>query len=139
MYRLKTVHYMALSNLAYIDFSNEDVNETIAKLGKKLKSDNNSLIELNDSLNAPLKEIANDWQLIAVQDNNTESGFYGLAFQNITSKEIVFSFRGTDISNNIIKTKNDFISDLQLAVSSANLGEPNQFREADEFVIATLQ
>lgn len=38
----------------------------------------------------------NSWKVLAVGDNNTASGFFGVAFQNVNTGEVVFSFRGTE-------------------------------------------
>ena len=73
-----------------------------------------------------------NWTLVNFQ-SNTSTGFAGAAFQDNTSEELVFAFRGTepvsqfgaDITN----------ADLQIALQESL---PSQFIEAENFVNSVL-
>lgn len=75
-----------------------------------------------------------DWTLVHFQ-SNTLSGFAGAAFQN-PSDELVFAFRGTEPA---IPDLGDFVTDAQIAAGGNTLGTPNQFDDAFDFWVTTLQ
>ena len=105
---LITKDYLNLSALAYIDFNKYLMGATIKELiERKAISEKN----LDNSGLSALKDTSNSfrsYKLISFQ-SNTVSGFTAMAFQapdkkdkneNVTEKgEIVFSFRGIEISS----------------------------------------
>ncbi|MBN1468768.1 MAG: hypothetical protein JW924_08590, partial [Fusobacteriaceae bacterium] len=69
------------------------------------------------------------WKVLAVGDKNSTSGFFGVAFQNITTGEVVFSFRGTEGGNPVQIPKDMALADLQIVMGVV----PQQFKDAVEF------
>lgn len=150
---VKTIEYLSLSALAYVDFKESDAGLTLDEIirdeqKKKSRKDFNldspELSALQNSSN-PLRS----WKIIAQSPSSVSEvkvvnyrgykrkevvtytiGFSCTAFQNPETGEIVFAFRGT---NNI----KDWGTDIQIAsfVPQAFIG---QFQKAKDFVFNTL-
>ncbi len=122
---LTTVQYLALSQFAYNNFSQSDVDSdpptTISDLLERYAVEHEG-----EPVLEALSEISN-WKLVGFQAN-TSQGFAGMAFQapngaNGEPGEIVFSFRGTE------EGRLDYQTDFWLAVG----GVPAQFTDVENF------
>lgn len=138
------LQYMALSAIAYNDLPTgfNVVNGasqpwTILDLIKAGKIEDVEFKEATGTIEVTNPELSAittmlNWPLISSQPN-TASGFAAVAFQNSTTDEVVFAFRGTepvsqfgaDITN----------ADLQIALQESL---PSQFIEAENFVNSVL-
>ena len=150
---VKTIEYLSLSALAYVDFKESDAGLTLDEIirdeqKKKSRKDfninNPELSALQNSSN-PLRS----WKLIAQSPSSVSEvkvvnyrgykrkevvtrsiPFSCAAFQNPETGEIVFAFRGT---NNI----KDWGTDIQIA-SFVPQAFIRQFQQAKDFVFNTL-
>ena len=150
---VKTIEYLSLSALAYVDFKESDAGLTLDEIirdeqKKKSRKDfninNPELSALQNSSN-PLRS----WKLIAQSPSSVSEvkvvnyrgykrkevvtrsiPFSCTAFQNPETGEIVFAFRGT---NNI----EDWGTDIQIA-SFVPQAFIRQFQQAKDFVFNTL-
>ena len=150
---VKTIEYLSLSALAYVDFKESDAGLTLDEIirdeqKKKSRKDFNldspELSALQDPSN-PLRS----WKIIAQSPSSVSKvkvvnyrgykrkevvtytiGFSCTAFQNPETGEIVFAFRGT---NNI----KDWGTDIQIA-SFVPQVFIRQFQQAKDFVFNTL-
>ena len=125
--------YLTLSKLAYANF-------TDAK-GKSLGQINFSkLLSANEiSIWSELINEMSDWQLLAYENKNEQSGFCGTAFKNQLTGEIVFALRGTEPNlryHSLIPE--DFLTDAQIALGDRASEESNQFKDAYNFVKNTV-
>ena len=110
--------YLKLTDLAYLAFSNSrdkdlsiwdifknrqdilkdaDASGTIDDKNSNGDNENTLWVESQKEYWEAKKtyfgdEFLNSWKVIAVGDNNTASGFFGVAFQNVKTGEVVFSF-----------------------------------------------
>ena len=126
------LEYMALSRLVYEDLSTVEG----MTIGNILNS-NPPVVQ--DPNNIVLSNLESVYSYVLISfEPNTASGLSAAAFQNPATGEIVYAFRGTE--NNFSSFKeaakaiDDFLTDAQIAVGGSQLGEPNQFRDAYEFV-----
>lgn len=89
-----------LSNKAYTTFTQEDIGSTFTGTDGKT------------------------WEVYAVSGNTqAANGFYGVAFRNTETKDVVTAFRGTD------QLGVDGWTDLQIGMANV----PNQYANAQEF------
>ena len=71
----------------------------------------------------------NEWKVYAVEDQNQVAGgtgFFGVAFQNTKTQEVVFAFRGTEGDNPLEIPKDMAITDGQIVLGIV----PQQFKQA---------
>lgn len=147
--------YLKLTDLAYLAFKEEDKQrDTLADLfssredilkdadasgtiDNKNSNGNNENILWAESQKEYWEakkayfgdEFLNSWKVLAVGDNNTASGFFGVAFKNVNTGEVVFSFRGTEGSTPKEVPKDMMLADLQIVMGVI----PQQFDEALAF------
>lgn len=124
---LSPEQYIALSAAAYGDYSNDDKNQKIDRIRKKIQ---------NNELECSNLGSLSDYTLLDFI--STPSGFRGAAFQNPKTGEIVFSFKGTDFDPSNPKTYMDTAKDISNADAQIALGMslnlPAQFADAEKFV-----
>jgi Ca2+-binding RTX toxin-like protein len=75
------------------------------------------------------EEFLTKWKVISVCNNNNKGtgiGLFGVAFQNLETDEVVFSFRGTEGGNPKELPKDMLMADLQIVMGVI----PEQYREA---------
>ena len=128
------VQYLALSTLAYSDFTSlvndkPSIGIIIDQYKNSIKGYRNTATgEINPEFQALSTML--DWTLINA--SSSSSGFAGAAFQS-PSGEIVFAFRGTEP-----KTTEDISTDFDIFMQD-NYGHlANQFSSAESFVSTTL-
>lgn len=133
---VSTKDYLNLSALAYVDFEGVDKGKTIGSLADSIKDGTISRKEFD--LDRPelsaLKNKSNplrSWKLLDFK-NSGFSGFYAIALQNPDTKEIVFSFRGT---NNIMNV--DIFTDIGIGIFVPHFLHL-QFVDAKNFVFDIL-
>ena len=128
---LSPEQYIALSAAAYGDYSNDDKNQKIDRIRKKIQ---------NNELECSNLGSLSDYTLLDFI--STPSGFRGAAFQNPKTGEIVFSFKGTDFDPSNPKTYMDTAKDISNADAQIALGMslnlPAQFADAEKFVNSVL-
>lgn len=137
---MKAIDYLNLTALVYAEFKNEAIGKTIGSiLDNKLFSNSKNFSVNNPELRRLSKPIAlRNWTLINFQPN-TANGFAGAAFQNPETKEIVFSFRGSEFTGNgIMNSIKDINTCLNIAFGKGSNG-PNQFKDANIFWENTLK
>lgn len=131
---VKTIEYLSLSALAYVDFKESDAGLTLDEIirdeqKKKSRKDfninNPEFSALQNSSNPPRSYILLDYI-------STSSGFRGVAFQNPKTGEIIFSFKGTDFDPSNPKTYTDTAkgitnADEQIFTGSSNYANENGF------------
>ena len=128
---LSPEQYIALSAAAYGDYSNDDKNQKIDRIRKKIQ---------NNELECSNLGSLSDYTLLDFI--STSSGFRAAAFQHPKTGEIVFSFRGTDFDLSSIKGyieagKDIANADAQIALGMS-LNLPAQFADAEKFVNSVL-
>ena len=134
---ITTEQYMALSAIAYIDFTASDKGLNIgsksiySKIEAKLDSDNDKTI---DSTYANAVNSLRSWTLISYQPN-TSSGFAAAAFQNPATGEIVFTFRGTEVS---LEDSADISVDIGILMQRAYAETAKHLDDAGRFVYSVL-
>lgn len=80
----------------------------------------------------------NEWKVYAVEDQNQVAGgtgFFGVAFQNTKTQEVVFAFRGTEGDNPLEIPKDMAITDGQIVLGIV----PQQFKQALTFYDSTIK
>ena len=93
---MNVIDYLNFSALAYINFSTTHKNKSIKTLVEEdgvIPKDDLSKPELSALVSE--SSLLRNWVLINFQPNTT-SGFAAAVFQNPDTKEIVFTFRGTE-------------------------------------------
>ena len=121
--KLTTEQYLALSALAYKKLYSFPLGDDKNSAIKKIPGIDYSKPEF--SALASLK----DWIVLDVYSNNL-SGFYGIAIQDPTTKDIVFAYRGTQA--NILGgdvSPSDIFTDIQIGLGTL----PQQFVDAANF------
>lgn len=121
--KLTTEQYLALSALAYKKLYSFPLGDDKNSAIKKIPGIDYSKPEFSalDSLK--------DWIVLDVYSNNL-SGFYGIAIQDPTTKDIVFAYRGTQA--NILGgdvSPSDIFTDIQIGLGTL----PQQFVDAANF------
>ncbi|MCK5916321.1 MAG: DUF2974 domain-containing protein, partial [Deltaproteobacteria bacterium] len=99
-----------------------------AQLSEKAYSDFDQS-DVDNATTAYTDSNGSDWTVYAVSETGSyDSGFSGVAFRNVDTKEVVVAYRGTD-------GPRDVTPDLQ-----AGLGQnvPNQYHQAKDFYDAVL-
>ena len=124
---MKTEQYLAVSTLSYKNLE-AYVGYTIGKLYSPDGPLDNDF--MNKIENKALKGLSS-WVLINIR--TSPSGLSAAVFQNPETKELVFTFRGTEINS-----VSDLGTDYELAVTSAFRNEPGQFSDAFQFYIDTI-
>ncbi len=124
---MKTEQYLAVSALSYKNLE-AYVGYTIGKLYSPDGPLDNDF--MNKIENKALKDLSS-WVLINIR--TSPSGLSAAVFQNPETKELVFTFRGTEINS-----VSDLGTDYELAVTSAFRNEPGQFSDAFQFYIDTI-
>lgn len=124
---MKTEQYLAVSALSYKNLE-AYVGYTIGKLYSPDGPLDNDF--MNKIENKALKGLSS-WVLINIRAS--PSGLSAAVFQNPETKELVFTFRGTEINS-----VSDLGTDYELAVTSAFRNEPGQFSDAFQFYIDTI-
>ena len=125
---MTTLQYMAISGLAYVDLdsltdSNNDpwTIESLAKAGKIIGF---AINPDTDEITVSKPELASlssmlDWTIVNAQQN-TSTGFAGIAVQAPSDGEIIFGLRGTEPpESGVDRLLNDMLTDAQLAVQGA--------------------
>jgi hypothetical protein len=123
----------ALSQLAYISLPAAAEGKTLGYLFDVL--DPTSALISDRSMYGALTS----WTIVNIQDN-TQSGFAGIALQAPDDGPVVFAFRGTEgnlESESFATVLQDLNADVQLATDSSSTS-PNQFSDAYSFVKVTL-
>jgi ABC-type oligopeptide transport system substrate-binding subunit len=109
--------YLVLSKLAYVNYEEIPVNNRY--IGQSITNfdyylSNHPEVEgWRNDLNQ-----MSDWQIINYTNNNSTTGYCGVAFRNTVTNEIIIANRGTepDVQMNT-KIAEDFITDAQLALA----------------------
>lgn len=149
---MQIIDYLALSQLAYVNFTNDDTGQALGKIIDMANDENSGYqregLNPHGSTLAALQSPSNplrSWRVIAQSTSSfthtvTQRGhtrkvtveipFSATAFQNPETGEIVFAFRGTNNTG-------DWGTDLQIAfgVSESSI---DQFQLARQFVFETL-
>lgn len=131
---VKTIEYLSLSALAYVDFKESDAGLTLDEIirdeqKKKSRKDFN----INNPELSALQNSSNSLRSYILLDyTSTLSGFRGAAFQNPKTGEIIFSFKGTDFDPSNPKTYTDTAKDItnadeQIFTGSSNYANENGF------------
>ena len=133
---VSTKDYLNLSALAYVGFEGVDKGKTIGSLADSIKDGTISRKEfdLDRSELSALKNKSNplrSWKLLDFK-NSDFSGFYAIALQNPDTKEIVFSFRGTNSIMNV-----DIFTDIGIGIFVPHFLHL-QFVDAKDFVFDIL-
>ena len=128
---------MVFSALAYVDFSGVTDGTSIGTLIANGKISSNDLSKPELSWLNDTNSTLYNWKLIDFQPNSM-SGFAGAAFQNPSTGEIVFAFRGTEPDQGLATFLADFVADAQIAVGGNTNGTPNQFTDAENFVNSVM-
>ena len=151
---VKTIEYLSLSALAYVDFKESDAGLTLDEIirdeqKKKSRKDFNldspELSALQDPSN-PLRSFVLLSQspltyTRTVKDRNgirtitVENEFSCIALQNPETKEIIFAFRGTETTDNGIPVWNDAATD---AIIGLTVLPPLQAQNVLDFAQSTV-
>lgn len=149
---MQIIDYLALSQLAYVNFTNDDTGQALGKIIDMANDENSGYqregLNPHGSTLAALQSPSNplrSWKVIAQSTSSfthtiTQRGhtrkvtveipFSATAFQNPETGEIVFAFRGTNNTG-------DWGTDIQIGI-----GDPDffieQFQLAKKFVYDTL-
>ena len=122
---VKTIEYLSLSALAYVDFKESDAGLTLDEIirdeqKKKSRKDFN----INNPELSALKNESNPLRSYILLDyiSTPPSGFCGAAFQNPKTGEIIFSFKGTDFDLSGIKGYIEADNDISNADTQIALG-----------------
>ena len=129
---LNDVQYMALSALSYTNLEGAEgltINDLINESNNETRVIKGYKDEATDQINPEFQSLSSlgSWTLVDYQEY--PSGLAAMAFENPTTHEIVFAFRGTEPS-----TVADIRADLDLALDAL----PSQFTNADSFVSAVM-
>ncbi len=150
--------YLKMADLAYLPFKDGDRGNTIAEVFANrpdIKRDTNCNGDVDGDEKKKwehiLKEVStakdntyygndflNEWKVYAVEDQNQVAGgtgFFGVAFQNIETQEVVFAFRGTEGDNPLEIPKDMVITDGQIVLGIV----PKQFKQALTFYDSTMK
>lgn len=125
---LEPVDFLALSSLAYENFSKEDLGSTIRDYLSEKWSDKWSGTEITYNL---LYERVAEWRIRNYSENKG-TGFYAVAFQN-DQNEIVLAYRGSaPIPNNLltIDAVNDWLLNDVPMIAFNSIVANNQYEDA---------
>ena len=148
--------YLKMADLAYLPFVKGDIGKSIQtvfanrpdiKRDKNCNGDVDEKKEWAHILQEALtskdntyfgSSFLNDWKVYAVEDQNQVAGgtgFFGVAFQNTKTEEVVFAFRGTEGDNPLEIPKDMVITDGQIVLGIV----PKQFKQALTFYDSTIK
>ena len=150
--------YIKMADLAYLPFVTGDAGKTIGTIfGNRpiILQDTNCNGEPDDDEKKEWEHILheimtsknntyygsdflNEWKVFAVDDQNQVAdgtGFFGVAFQNTETEEVVFAFRGTEGGNPLEIPKDMVITDGQIVLGIV----PKQFKQALTFYDSTMK
>lgn len=107
MSKVSSMEYMVLSDLVYLNFdkNRDGGNKTLYDIfyDEEYKAIKDEILKGNDGIRLRVEkgedligEILKKWKVVAVKNNQEGTGFYGAAFQNIESEEVVIAYRGTE-------------------------------------------
>jgi len=113
---VKTIEYLNLSALAYVDFKKSDPGLTLDKIIRsEQKEKSRKGLDLNKPEFSALKDTSNplrSYTLVHFEKDDV-SGFAGAAFKS-PSGDIVLTLRGTETDKNGIPVWNDGLTDLTI-------------------------
>jgi uncharacterized protein YjdB len=107
----KDLTYMALSAMAYHDFTSMDAGKNC----KQIIQENSQEIEFSNKIVRDITTgefitaLAGNWRLLTGFNQNDLSGYYGAAFLDADSGEIVIASRGTEPEKGFTDNKEDIL------------------------------
>ena len=135
---VKTIEYLNLSALAYVDFKKSDPGLTLDKIIRsEQKEKSRKGLDLNKPEFSALKDTSNplrSYTLVHFEKDDV-SGFAGAAFKS-PSGDIVLTLRGTETDKNGIPVWNDGLTDL--TIGTMITPPVQQFWSTLDFVKSTV-